>query len=87
MIRNAKSVVNDCEVVQLLPDTFEYDIFHEYDKVNISWSEISRVIEKEAWKTALQNQKGVYLIIDKTTGKKHVGSACGENMILGRWMS
>jgi hypothetical protein len=87
MIRLAKSVINDCEVVQILPDTFDNDIFPGYDKVNISWQELSRVISKESWKTALQNQKGVYLITDISTGKMYIGSAYGENMILGRWQS
>ncbi len=87
MIRNAESVINDCEVEQILPDTFDNDIFPGYDKVNISWSEMARVIEKDTWKTALQNQKGVYLITDISNGKKYVGSAYGENMILGRWKS
>jgi hypothetical protein len=35
----------------------------------------------------LQNQKGVYLITDISNGKMYVGSAYGENMILGRWES
>jgi len=55
--------------------------------VNISWSELSRVIKKENWKTALKNQKGVYLITDTSNGKMYVGSASEENMILGRWES
>lgn len=87
MIRNAYSVIDDCEVLQILPYTFDNDIFPGYEKVNISWSEMSRVIEKETWKTALQNQKGVYLITDISNGKMYVGSAYGENMILGRWRS
>jgi hypothetical protein len=87
MIRNANSVIDDCEVLQILPDTFDNDIFPGYEKVNISWEEMSRVIEKENWKTALQNQKGVYLITDISNGKMYVGSAYGENMILGRWKS
>lgn len=87
MIRKASSVFDECEVVQLLPDTFDNDIFPGYDKVNISWKELSRVISKESWKTALQNQKGVYLITDTSCGKMYVGSAYGGNMILGRWQS
>ncbi len=57
------------------------------NKVNISWNELLRVVEKDNWKTALQNQKGVYLITDISNGKKYVGSAHGQNMILGRWQS
>ncbi len=85
MIRNAGSVINDCEVSQILPDAFDNDIFPGYDKVNVSWEELSRVIEKDNWKTALQNQKGVYLLTDMSNGKHYVGAAYGENMILGRW--
>lgn len=59
--------------------------FPGYDKVNVSWSELSNLIETEAWKTALENQKGVYLITDLSNGKMYVGSAYGEEMILGRW--
>lgn len=58
MIRLANSVIDECEVLQILPDMFDNDIFPGYDKVNISWNELSRVINKEGWKTALQNQKG-----------------------------
>jgi hypothetical protein len=87
MVRLATSVMDECEVFQLLPDTYDNDLFPGYDKVKISWSELRRVIEKEGWKTALQNQKGVYLITDVSSGKMYVGSAYGENMILGRWLS
>ena len=85
MIRNAESVIDDCYISQILPDTFDNDLFPGYEKVNISWDELKRVIEKDNWKTALQNQKGVYLLTDKSNGKMYVGSAYGENMILGRW--
>lgn len=87
MGRLANSVINKCEIHQILPDTFNNDIFPGYDKVDVSWQELSRVISKESWKTALQNQKGVYLISDKSNGKNYIGSAFGENMILGRWRS
>jgi len=85
MIRNAESVLDDCYVSQILPDTFDNDIFPGYEKVNITWDEMQRVLEKDNWKTALQNQKGVYLLTDMSNGKMYVGSAYGENMILGRW--
>ncbi len=87
MIRNAKSVILDCEVDQILSNIFNNDIFPGYDNVNLSWEELSNVLSKENWKTALQNQKGVYLITDTSNGKQYVGSAYGENMLLGRWES
>lgn len=85
MVRKAESVINDCCVEQILPNTFDDDSFPGYENINISWDEMSRIIEKDNWKTALQNQKGVYLITDISNGKMYVGSAYGENMILGRW--
>ncbi|MDO4881697.1 MAG: GIY-YIG nuclease family protein [Capnocytophaga sp.] len=83
--RNALPLIEKCEIYQVLPDIFDNDIFPGYDNVNLSWSELSRIIEKESWKTALQNQKGVYLITDTSNGKMYVGSAYGENMLLSRW--
>jgi hypothetical protein len=85
MIRKAESVINDCEVFEIINDTYEDDGFPGYDNINLSWHELNRVIEKKDWKTALENQKGVYLITDVESGKRYVGSAYGENMLLGRW--
>ena len=85
MIRNAESVIDECFISQILPDTFDNDVFPGYEKINIAWEEMKTVLEKENWKTALQNQKGVYLITDQSNGNMYVGSAYGENMILGRW--
>ena len=59
--------------------------FPGYDSVNVTWSELESLIKTTAWTTALENQKAVYLIVDTKTGKKYVGSAYGDNMLLGRW--
>ena len=63
------------------------DEFPGYGNVDLSWSELKRVLQLENWKTALQNQKGVYLITDVKENKRYVGSAYGKNMMLGRWNS
>ena len=55
--------------------------------MNLSWNELSVVIDTTPWKTALSNQKGIYLITDSSNGKKYVGSATGNQMIWGRWKS
>lgn len=75
------------KVKEILPNKLDKDIFPGYDKVNITWETLNRVLEKDAWKTALQNQKGVYLITDISNGKMYVGSAYGQEMLLGRWKS
>lgn len=87
MIRTGNSVIDKCEVAEILPDIYDNDIFPGYDRVNISWHTLSRVVRKKSWKTALRNQKGVYLITDSFNGKMYVGSAYGDEMILNRWKS
>ena len=72
---------------KILSNPFNNDIFPGYDKVNISWEGLSKIVLKEGWRTALENQKGVYLITDTNNGKMYVGSAYGENILLGRWKS
>jgi len=85
LIRKSRSVIDDCEVAQILPSVFDDDIFPGYDQVNVSWQDLGRILTKESWRTALENQKGIYLITDLSNGKKYVGSAYGNQMLLGRW--
>ncbi|NAR17553.1 GIY-YIG nuclease family protein [Acinetobacter haemolyticus] len=61
------------------------DKFPGYEYVNLSWKQLTQVLEKEVWRTALQNQKAVYLITDTSNGKKYVGSAYAKTMLLNRW--
>jgi hypothetical protein len=86
LIRKAEGVINECKVSQILADVFDNDIFPGYENVNLSWQELKRVVGKDSWQTALKNQKSVYLITDKNNGKMYVGSASGQNMLLGRWL-
>lgn len=38
------------------------------------------------WQQVLRSVKGVYLLVDVATGQQYVGSAKGEDSLLGRWM-
>ncbi len=78
--------IDELSVIELRRDSYEIP-FPGYDKVNLTWDELSLVIDTDPWKTALSNQKGVYLITDSSNGKKYVGSATGSHMLLGRWKS
>lgn len=84
-IVKAENFINDMYVYKILPQKFSDDSFPGYENVNVSWKELVRLIKNSSWKTALSNQKGVYLITDSKTGKMYVGSATGEKMILQRW--
>ncbi len=85
MVRMAEGLINEFEIYEIIDETFDDDVFPGYENVDLSWYELKKVIEKKDWKTALENQKGIYLITDTHTGKRYVGSAYGENMLLGRW--
>ncbi|WP_018121857.1 GIY-YIG nuclease family protein [Wohlfahrtiimonas chitiniclastica] len=87
MIRNALSVIDDCSVHEILPDIFNEDLFPGYENIDLSWHDLARVLDKDTWKTALRNQKGVYLITDQATGKMYIGAAYGEDMLLNRWQA
>ena len=82
--RYLESLLDKMEVLELKREKVKVE-FPGYDNVNVSYKELESLIETPAWKTALENQKAVYLIVDTKTGKKYVGSAYGDNMLLGRW--
>ncbi len=89
VIRKADSngFIDDLIVETILSDVYDGNLFPGYDNVMISWRKLAQVINNDSWKTALQNQKGVYLITDRKTGKLYVGSAYGDLMLLGRWQN
>lgn len=86
----ARKVINELEVEQILPSIFDGVNFPGYDKVRLSYDQLSTIVNnhKKDWVAALENQKAVYLITDMYNGKQYVGSAYGENgMLLQRWSS
>ena len=75
-------------VNQILPTQYDGDDFPGYDNVRLSFRQLETIIVrgKKDWIAALGNQKAVYLITDKKTGKLYVGSATSEKgMLLQRW--
>lgn len=47
LIRRADTVINDCEVFELISDTYEDEGFPGYDNIDLSWFELSKVLEKK----------------------------------------
>lgn len=87
-VRYAKGIIDELEVEQILPSIFDGIDFLGYDKVRLSYEQLSTIVyrHKRDWVAALENQKAVYLITDKSSGKQYVGSAYGDNgMLLQRW--
>jgi hypothetical protein len=83
----AETIIEELEVLEILPTSYDGENFPGYENVTITWKQLNTIIErqKKDWVTALKNQKGVYLITDKKTGKQYVGSAYGAEMLLHRW--
>lgn len=76
------------EVTEILNSEMQDNAFPNYDNVCLSFRELERIITRRQpdWVSALSNQKGVYLIADKASGKLYVGSATAEQgMLLSRW--
>lgn len=85
-----KNVINELEIAQILPNVFDGIDFPGYDKVRLSYGQLSTIVhrQKQDWVASLKNQKAVYLIVDRESGSQYVGSAYGENgMLLQRWTS
>jgi hypothetical protein len=78
---------DELQVAQVLEKPFEGEAFCGYEHVEHSFSQLESIIKqgKSDWKAALENVKGVYLIVDKSNGKMYVGSAYGDSGIWSRW--
>ena len=72
---------------EILKDCYTGEEFCGYEKINHSFRDIEKIIKtnKLDWKAALMNIKGVYLITDRSNGKRYVGSAYGDSGIWSRW--
>ena len=76
-------------VSEILKDSYSGEVFCGYESINHDFAKLEVIFksEKPDWKAALRNIKGVYLIVDKSNGKKYVGSAYGDEGIWSRWSS
>lgn len=83
----ANTILNDLEVLHILPNIYDGEEFSGYNNVRLSYVKLATIIarQKASWIEALKNQKAVYLITDTKTGKLYVGSATGSEMLLQRW--
>lgn len=77
-------------VVELLPQGYVKD-FPGYLNVVLSFAELVAMVAhptaNREWHRMLSSVAGVYLVLDTRSGKQYVGSASGEQGILGRWRS
>lgn len=87
---NLSKYIEDSNVKEILPSIYGGENFPGYDKVRLSYKQLESIIKrgKYDWIAALENQKAVYLLTDKSNGKMYVGSATSDyGMLLQRWRS
>lgn len=86
--RKFNNISSELEVVEILNDRYTGIEFPGYENVRLSYGELKNILDRHLpdWIASLRNQKAVYLITDKKTGKLYVGSATSqEGMLLQRW--
>lgn len=77
----------DMLVNEILREPYSGAEFPGFENIIVSFHELKSIIDtqKPDWKAALSGVKGVYCIIDRSNGKKYIGSAYGESGIWSRW--
>jgi hypothetical protein len=76
---------NDMPVLALLEESLFNSAIPEWDAINLSWDELS--VLPARWKTVFGQWRGIYYIHDTSDGKAYVGSAYGQNNLMGRWLN
>ncbi|MFH0987805.1 MAG: GIY-YIG nuclease family protein [Parcubacteria group bacterium] len=76
-------------VSELLDEVYSGETFPGYENVNHSFEVLEDIFKrnKQDWKGALENVKGVYLITDKSNNRRYIGSAYKDIGIWSRWNS
>jgi len=55
----------------------------EWQEINLTWEELK--ILPSRWKQIMSQWRGIYYIFDVSDCKGYVGSAYGDNNLIGRW--
>jgi hypothetical protein len=79
--------VGEMSLLEILREPYSGEPFCGYENIDHEFSALEVIVRevRPDWKAALENVKGVYLITDKLTGKRYVGSAYGTSGIWSRW--
>jgi hypothetical protein len=75
----------DADIVALSAGTVFSAPAPEWREFIVSGPELRTM--PESWSARLREWRGIYLIVDESDGARYVGSAYGQENILGRWMA
>lgn len=76
-------------VSKVREDPYTVEEFPGFNRFVIAHNHLRLIVTQQepSWKAALSSVRGVYLIVDSSTGKQYVGSAPGEGGFWQRWRS
>lgn len=79
--------VSEMSLLEILREPYNGEPFCGYESIDHDFTALEIIVRESRpdWKAALENVKGVYLVTDKHTGKRYVGSAYGTSGIWSRW--
>lgn len=75
---------NTIPVAAILEDNALAPAMPPWDQVVLRWDELCAL--PSAWRAALSQWRGIYYIFDASAGRGYVGSTCGCENLLGRWL-
>lgn len=79
--------IDTMQVSEILKESYSGESFPGFEEIDHDFGALRPIFKNEHrdWKAALKNVKGVYVITDKSNGKRYVGSAYGDYGIWSRW--
>lgn len=82
-----ENYIEDLIVDELFKSGYTGQVFPGYENITLDFQDLEHIIRtsKPDWRGALLNVKGIYVIFDKSNGKKYVGSAYGGTGVWSRW--
>ena len=82
-----EGLIDKMKVSEILREPYSGESFPGFEEIDHDFSALLPIFKNElpGWKDALKNVKGVYVITDKSNGKRYVGSAYGDYGIWSRW--
>lgn len=88
-IQYYQTVVDRLYVHEILSERYSGARFPGINNIRIGLTEIRALDDHKRldWINALNHQKGVYLLTDRKTKKKYVGSAYGQDGLWQRWLA
>jgi hypothetical protein len=75
---------NSIQVRAILRESCFAEEMPDWDKLVISWADLRAI--PSLWAARLREWRGVYFIHDVSDGKGYVGSASGDDNLMGRWL-